>query len=85
MLRGNFPGGSIIGASRVRSMKVIDEQEFTERGPYCGIIGFFGNVRDLNTCIGICIVYFDEKHFYPMQEAASWRSRSPGMNMKNCF
>ena len=64
VLRGNFPGGSITGAPKVRSMEVIDELEFTERGPYCGMIGFFGNGGYLNTSIGIRIVYFDEKHFY---------------------
>lgn len=58
VLRWNFPGGSITGAPKVHSMEIIDELEFTERGPYSGIIGFFGNNGYINTCIGIRIVYF---------------------------
>ena len=64
VLRGNFPGGSITGAPKVRSMEIIDELEFTERGPYTGMIGFFGNAGYVNTSIGIRIVYFDKACFY---------------------
>ena len=64
ILRGNFPGGSITGAPKIRSMEVIDELEFTERGPYTGMIGFFGSSGYVNSSIGIRIVYFDKHNFY---------------------
>ena len=64
ILRGNFPGGSITGAPKIRSMEIIDELEFTERGPYTGMVGFWGNSGYVNTSIGIRIVYFDRESFY---------------------
>ena len=64
ILHGNFPGGSITGAPKIRSMEIIDELEFAERGPYTGMIGFFGNAGYVNTSIGIRIVYFDKSSFY---------------------
>lgn len=36
-----FPGGSITGAPKVQSMKLISELEQTARGPYCGSLGYF--------------------------------------------
>lgn len=39
LLRGAFPGGSITGAPKVRSMEIIAELEPTARGPYCGSAG----------------------------------------------
>ncbi len=47
LLRACFPGGSITGAPKIRSMEIIEELEDTRRGPYCGsmaYIGFDGNM-----------------------------------------
>ncbi len=35
-----FPGGSVTGAPKVRTMEIIAEQEPTVRGPYCGSLFF---------------------------------------------
>ncbi|UCE99496.1 MAG: anthranilate synthase component I family protein [Planctomycetota bacterium] len=53
VLRAMFPGGSITGAPKVRSMEIIDETEPTERGVYTGSIGFIG--IDGSACLNIAI------------------------------
>jgi anthranilate synthase component 1 len=37
-----FPGGTITGAPKPRTMEIIDEVESTRRGPYTGSVGVFG-------------------------------------------
>ena len=64
-VRTTFPGGSITGAPKVRAMEIIDELEPTNRGIYCGSIGYLGynNVCDLNIVIRTMIVKDDKLHF----------------------
>jgi para-aminobenzoate synthetase component 1 len=42
LLQAVFPGGSITGAPKIRSMQVIAELEPTVRGPYCGSLFYIG-------------------------------------------
>ncbi len=53
VLRAMFPGGSITGAPKIRSMEIIDETEPTARGVYTGGIGFVG--IDGSVCLNIAI------------------------------
>jgi len=48
-----FPGGSITGAPKIRSMQIINELEPTARNLYTGSIGFIG--LDGNVCLNIAI------------------------------
>lgn len=41
-IRACFPGGTITGAPKVRSMEIIEELEPTRRGIYTGSIGWLG-------------------------------------------
>lgn len=42
LLKASFPGGSITGAPKIRSMEIIAEMEPTARGAYCGSMGYIG-------------------------------------------
>ncbi|MCI0499705.1 MAG: anthranilate synthase component I family protein [Planctomycetales bacterium] len=53
ILKAAFPGGSITGAPKIRSMEIIDELEPTARGIYTGSIGWIGINFDL--CWNIAI------------------------------
>ncbi len=53
ILRAMFPGGSITGAPKIRSMEIIEETEPTARGVYTGSIGFIG--VDGCVCLNIAI------------------------------
>ena len=53
ILKAMFPGGSITGAPKIRSMEIIDETEPTARAVYTGSIGFIG--IDGSVCLNIAI------------------------------
>jgi len=53
ILKAMFPGGSITGAPKIRSMEIIDETEPTARGVYTGSIGYIG--IDGSVCLNITI------------------------------
>jgi para-aminobenzoate synthetase component I len=53
LLRGCFPGGSITGAPKLRSMQIIEELEPQRRGLYCGAIGYIGFDGNMDTNITI--------------------------------
>ncbi|MFC7249949.1 aminodeoxychorismate synthase, component I [Halomicroarcula sp. GCM10025324] len=59
-----FPGGTITGAPKPRTMEIIDEVEGTQRGPYTGSIGVFGfdGRATLNIVIRTLVRYAD--HYY---------------------
>ncbi|MDR3443012.1 MAG: aminodeoxychorismate synthase component I [Legionella sp.] len=48
-----FPGGSITGAPKIESMRIIDEEEPYARGIYCGSIGYFSRHGVFDTNIAI--------------------------------
>lgn len=53
LLRATFPGGSITGAPKKRSMELIDELERSRRGLYTGIIGWLSLDGDCDFNIAI--------------------------------
>jgi anthranilate synthase component 1 len=63
-VRAVFPGGTITGAPKPRTMEIIDEVEQTRRGPYTGSIGIFGfdGRATLNIVIRTLVRYANEYH-----------------------
>jgi para-aminobenzoate synthetase component 1 len=53
LLRGCFPGGSITGAPKKRSMEIIDELEPIQRSVYCGSLGYLCASNQMDTNIAI--------------------------------
>lgn len=66
LLRACFPGGSITGAPKLRSMEIIEELEPNRRGLYCGSIGYIGfdGNMDTNIAIRTAVYSHDEIRFY---------------------
>ena len=64
-LRSSFPGGSITGAPKVRSMEIIEELEPTRRGIYTGAIGYlcFSGDMDVNIVIRTPVIKDGLAHF----------------------
>lgn len=59
LLRACFPGGSITGAPKVRSMEIIAEIEGRARDVYCGALGYIGFAGQMDTNIAIRTVTID--------------------------
>ena len=66
LIRGCFPGGSITGAPKIRSMQIINELEPDRRSIYCGSIGYisFNRKVDLNIAIRTIIATKNSLHFW---------------------
>jgi len=61
ILEAMFPGGSITGAPKIRSMEIIDETEPTARGVYTGSIGYIGLDGSVSLNIAIRTIIIKNK------------------------
>lgn len=65
LLKACFPGGSITGCPKIRSMQIIEELEPSRRSIYTGSLGYFGfnNTMDLNILIRTILKKKDKLYF----------------------
>ncbi|MEK7161534.1 MAG: anthranilate synthase component I family protein [Patescibacteria group bacterium] len=59
-----FPAGTLSGAPKIESMKIINRQEPDGRGPYGGGVGFFGFNGDCEFAIPIRSVFISGSKAY---------------------
>lgn len=63
-IRATFPGGSITGAPKIRSMEIIDSLEPFKRSVYTGAIGYIGFDGNMDTSIVIRTFVIKGKSLY---------------------
>jgi para-aminobenzoate synthetase component 1 len=66
LIKDAFPGGSITGAPKLRSMEIIEELEPNNRSIYCGSIGYIGfdEKTDLNISIRTMLAVNKNLYFW---------------------
>ena len=70
-----FPGGSVTGAPKQRSLEIIDQIEEYSRGIYTGSMGFISNTGDMNFNIAIRTLTLNKQEgVYPVGGGIVWDS-----------
>lgn len=64
ILQATFPAGTVTGAPKLRAMEIIDQLEPVERGPYGGVVGYFGFNGNVDLCIGIRMIIYKRGVFF---------------------
>ena len=63
-LAANFPAGTVSGAPKIESIKIIDRNEREARGPYGGAIGHFGFNGDCTFALLIRSLFIECEEAY---------------------
>jgi len=75
IIKALFPGGSITGAPKERSMEIIDEIENYSRGVYTGSLGYIKNNGDMDFNIAIRTMTIQKNiGTYPVGGGIVWDS-----------
>ncbi len=61
ILKNTFPMGSMTGAPKIKTMKIIDELEETSRGIYSGAIGYIEPNKNFDFNVVIRTIIYDDK------------------------
>ena len=63
-LAANFPAGTVSGAPKIESIKIIDRNEALARGPYGGAVGHFGFNGDCTFALALRSVFISGSDAY---------------------
>ena len=61
ILKSTFPMGSMTGAPKIKTMKIIDELEEISRGIYSGAIGYIDPYKNFDFNVVIRAIIYDDK------------------------
>jgi len=82
-----FPSGSVTGAPKIETMKIIRELELFPRGVYCGAVGWLGPGRVARFNVAIRTVTIDNTRgeaWYPVGSGITWDS-SASAEFQECY
>jgi anthranilate synthase component 1 len=65
-----FPAGTLSGAPKIRAMQIVSQTEGRPRGPYGGLVGWFGTDGGADTAIAIRTVRLDAGGRFTVQAGA---------------
>ena len=63
LFAATFPAGTLVGAPKVRAMRIIEEMELVGRGFYGGTAGYFGLSGDMDQAITIRTLVFSNNEY----------------------
>ena len=78
-----FPGGSITGAPKIRSMEIIRELEASARNIYCGSLGYISTNARMDTSITIRSMIAQDNRLHCWGEALLSPTRSVNRSIRN--
>lgn len=87
LFRSLFPCGSVTGAPKIMTSRIIRDLEPTPRGAYCGAIGYWGPNRqaEFNVAIRTATLDSNSGHMtYPVGAGITWDSSSEA-EYKECL
>ena len=77
IIKALFPGGSITGAPKERSIEIIDELENYSRQLYTGTMGYLSKNNYMNFNIAIrTLSFYDNNIIYPVGGGIVWDSKA---------
>jgi anthranilate synthase component 1 len=79
VIRACFPAGTLSGAPKIRAMEIIDEVEKVRRGPYGGLIGYFGFSGTFDSCITIRTLVIAGNKMHVQAGAGIVADSNPGL------
>jgi anthranilate synthase component 1 len=74
-----LPAGTVSGAPKVRAMEIIDQLEPHRRGPYAGAIGYFDFRGNMDTCIALRTIVFQNATAYVQAGAGIVADSDPSL------